>query len=241
MRYVVMALAAGALLLASGEVQGQGMAAGVKGGMAFAGTSENVSLNLPGFRLESGRRSGVMGGAFLVLPVAPMVAVQPEVLYMGKGMSMDGSFNDPDFGSADFEGELRLSYIHVPVLARVDYAPAATAVTRFHLMAGPYVAFESSCSVWMQAGATSIDRSCDLGEEMPREKLDFGLDLGAGVGRTFAFGTLFVEGRYSHGLRDLSKEGEPEDFDDFDIPTPSIKHRVFGFAAGISVPLGGVR
>jgi hypothetical protein len=243
MRPLITALTAAVLGASAGALQAQEMEIGAKLGVSIANVSESVSVDFDGFRIKSSSRRGLMAGGFLALPVAPRIAVQPELLWVSKGVAMEGAFSDEDFGNATFDGELIADYVQIPVLARFDVLPAEGS-TRLHLLAGPYIAFESGCKVEFTATSSfgSFSDSEDCGDD-GRKKVDFGLDLGAGVGFRTGFGTLFLEARYGLGLRDLSDESSNDfdDFDDFDFGPSSMKHRVFGIMVGVSVPLGGAR
>jgi hypothetical protein len=241
MRGVLTGLTAGAILLAAGPLHGQGTMVGAKAGVTIANLSESVDLDMFGFRIVSSSRTGFMGGAFATIPLATALSLQPELLLVGKGVAVDASYNDPFFGSGSLDGELRMTYLQVPVLARLDFLPPTRPATAY-LLGGPYIAFETDCTVkYTQSGSEgSASVTEDCGDD-GRKKVDFGLDVGAGFGYGVGFGTLFVEARYALGFSDLSADDEDGEDDFSDFGPSTVKHRVFGIVAGVSIAVGRAR
>jgi hypothetical protein len=241
MRGILAALTAGAILLGGGPLHGQGIMAGAKAGMTIANLSESVDLDMFGFRIVSSSRTGFMGGAFATIPLAPALSFQPELLLVGKGVAVEVSYDDPFFGSGSIDGELRMTYLQVPLLARLDFLPPANPA-RAYLLGGPYIAFETDCTVsYTESGSGgSASATEDCGDD-GRKKVDFGLDVGAGFGYAVGFGTLFLEARYALGFSDLSGDDEEGDDEFSDFGPSTLKHRVFGIVAGISIPVGRTR
>jgi hypothetical protein len=98
----------------------------------------------PGFSMlafepdESGgydRRIAADGGGFIVLPLAPRVALQLEALFTAKGAKL----YDPD---QELTGSIVLHYFDLPVLVRIQGARWGSG--SFHVFGGPYAAFRLS-------------------------------------------------------------------------------------------------
>ena len=148
---------------------------GFKGGVSF-GTLSNKA---PDWKTRTGFAAG------LALDIrASVIGIQPEVLYVQKGVEFDGAPSaSPDAP--------RLSYIEIPVLLKVTI-PTPGIQPMFY--AGPSVMFRLTCS-FGGADCTNMVSSTDYGAV-----LGAGLRFGGNHGVT-------VEGRYTWGLKDIHDPG----------------------------------
>ncbi|HRY98285.1 MAG TPA: outer membrane beta-barrel protein [Bacteroidales bacterium] len=106
------------LLLPCLAVQAQQFNAGIRGGLS--------ATQISGDQLSGFNRAGPVAGPFVNLYLWPRACVQMEMVYIQKG-----SRKNPDPDKNDFnEYRLRLDYIEVPVVYRLDYNE------RFSLEAG---------------------------------------------------------------------------------------------------------
>ena len=175
-----------ALLVASGSAaMAQNQGSGLKGGVNFA----ELKID-PGDLDFFERRTGLIAGAFFVLPVAPHFSIQPEALYSQKGATVE---------EADGGGTLKLDYFDIPILARWDSSNSGEA--RFNVFAGPSFNFRTRAR--QDIDGETIDISEDI------EKFDLGLVFGAGV----EFGRFLIDGRYQLGLRPVNKFRDEEGFE----------------------------
>jgi len=160
------------VLLLPGSVLAQLLPAyGVKAGLNFS----NVDLD----DLESSRRTGMVGGLFLNVPV-PGLNLQGEVLYSTKGFTK-GSF------AADDAFDLRKHVLQIPLLAKVALPlPAITP----SLYAGPALNFLLKGEIKGDSGDW-VDVKDDL--KSTSWSLILGLDVKL-------FETLIVDLRYDLGL-----------------------------------------
>jgi hypothetical protein len=93
-------------------------------------------------------------------------------------------------------------------------------------MAGGAVAFEASCNVTGQAGGTPVDESCDDPSiDIERDKTDFGLLFGAGVGGEAGPVVIFLDAIYDLGIANLTTDAA--------APGESVKNRAWMFSAGL--------
>src|SRR5215211_3888433 len=60
---------------------------------------------------DASRRTGLIAGILLVVPIAPNVAIQPEFLYSMKGAKFDDT---------DVTGTVKIDYAEIPILLRFD-------------------------------------------------------------------------------------------------------------------------
>ena len=144
---------------------------GVKGGLSFA----TLSNKAPDWKSRTGFAAG------LVLdPGSSLIGIQPEVLYVQKGVEFDGS------PSASSDAP-QLSYIEVPVLVKITLPGPGV-----HLMAyaGPSMSFRLACSY------DGVDCKDAV------KSVDYGAVLGGGLRFGGTHG-LTVEGRYIWGLNDV--------------------------------------
>lgn len=175
-----------ALVLSSAPAaMAQNQGSGIKGGVNFA----ELDIDPGDFDFFE-RRTGLVAGAFFVLPVAPHFSIQPEALYAQKGAKVA----DEDGG-----GALKLDYLDLPVLVRWDSSDRGEA--RFNVFAGPSFNFR------MRVREDTGDEEIDISEEI--ERFDLGLVFGAGV----EFGKFLIDGRYQHGLRTVNQFRDEEGFE----------------------------
>lgn len=180
-RITILFLAALALPAARAAAQSQQSsdsqdAYGVKAGVLWS----SLDLTLPDFIISENQQIGFTAGVFGSTRLAGPLYLDIEALVTTKGAKYD---------FADFENELRLTYLELPVLARVRVLRAG-AVTAY-VSGGPSFAFKLK-EVQKEAGEeTSVD------DEV--KKWDVGIAMGGGV----TFGSWLVDARYTLGLIDI--------------------------------------
>lgn len=157
----------------------------------FSGSDENWD-----------RRTGLVGGAFVTLPLSSSFSVQPEVLYSQKGAKAKEGGD---------EITLELDYLDIPVLARVT----AGGPTGLVLFGGPSFGFKVRARSKLDVGGTKEDT--DIGSDV--ETFDLGLVVGAGLQSR----SILVDARYQWGLSNINK-------DEFDAT--EVKNRVFSVLLG---------
>ncbi len=124
-------LAAGIFLLVGAvEATAQPVQLGVKGALAFA-TWPRIqdALVSTGSNYEPDYRIGPVLGGFGTIPLTSWFAVQPELLLVQKGVSLEGPSVNPVWFSA------KITYLEVPIVARLG--PPTRAETRWYAVAGP--------------------------------------------------------------------------------------------------------
>ncbi|HYN06012.1 MAG TPA: porin family protein [Vicinamibacterales bacterium] len=133
------------------------------------------------------------GGLFVVFgPNA--VTGRIDVLYSVRG--------------AKFElGEYRFTYLEIPVGAQIHVA--RTSNSDVHIFGGTSLGIKLDAKL-----SQTNDADVELDDEV--EDLDLGIYIGAGV----TFGRFVVNGRYTHGVRNISVGG------------PELKNRSFAFMVG---------
>jgi opacity protein-like surface antigen len=134
-----------------------------------------------------GSRTGFAIGVAMERDVSNGLSFAPELLYVLKGSTEEGS----DFYT-------RMSYIELPLLFRYGFGTSDNA--RPYLTAGPTVAFLASCTV----GDGDDSESCDdaYGADEAYKSIDFGLMFGLGV----KFDRFGISARYEMGLANITEE-----------------------------------
>lgn len=183
--------------------------------MSF-GTSGPVTLNASQF-------TGMAGGVGVSFPIGNSpFAVQFGAQWAQKGARVEVSAND-----LSTNADVSFQSIDFTALARIS--PPAAPDLPFYVLAGPYFAFETACSIALgtTVGTGRFTASDDCASaNFDTQPLDFGLtggvgfEMGIGAGRRITLALL-----YSHGLQDVDKYiGE------------TAKHRVFSAQAGFATP-----
>lgn len=190
------------LLAGVSDAAAQNYSGGIKAGINFS----NVEFDGDGVDVNFDSRKGLIGGAFVVLPVSGAFGVQIEGLYSQKGATIE-----EDGG----EGRIELDYIEIPVLARFSSAPGANA-TSFHVFAGPSFGFNIRART--EAELDGESESQDISDDV--KGFDLGLVVGAGV----ELGRVVIDGRYTWGFTNIN-----EDLQD-DV---KVHNRAFAIMAGI--------
>ena len=176
------ALALAVILVYSGTALAD---SGLKAGLA----SSTMSISGDdGFMPDLKSVTEFMIGGYLTLPVAGNLSIQPEALYIQKGAKYIESF-----GGEDIEASMRIDYIEIPVLARLEF-PSAGALTPI-VYAGPYAAFKVSAKNKISAPGYSQEETLE-----GVKSTDFGLAFGGGLEFELGSMVLMLEARYHLGL-----------------------------------------
>jgi hypothetical protein len=157
-------------------------------------------------------RLGFGGGAYLAIPLGPQLDFQPEILFATKGTKS---------GSGAQEATLALSYLEIPLLARVNFK-SSSSVTPL-LVFGPALAIKASCSVDLPGGGSNDCAQITDGEF---NTVDAGLVMGGGLSFAVAGRNVLLGVRYNLGLRRIVTDSDS-------------KNRVLSFVGGFEVPFGG--
>jgi Outer membrane protein beta-barrel domain len=172
---------------------------GIKGGVTFT----NLDLEVPTTIVTEKGQTGFTAGAFYGVRLAGPVHVDLEGLFTTKGTK---------FRFGDLENRMRLTYLEVPILARVGVVHSGR--TTGYVSGGPSFAFKLK-EVAEEDGEETA-RSNDA------KKYDVGFAFGGGV----SFGRWIVDARYTLGVTDIV-DVEAQ----FSGPS-TAKNRFFALTAG---------
>jgi hypothetical protein len=178
---------------------------GVKGGINFAKITppEDEEPNIS-------RHLGPVGGVWVRFAPARRVSAVIEGLFAEKGVIYNIAV--PDLNASV---DLRVRYVEIPVLARVDLG-AAGSTTRPYVVGGAAPAFKLSARA--KARSQGQEQSQDVDDEI--YSTDVGLAGGVGV----EIGRALIEARYTHGLRHINTDDNGDE--------DRNRNRVFSVTAG---------
>jgi len=188
----------------STSVGTSGVRFGFRGGLNLAdvrGDAVKSFTDLAGYAPEGTitkqMRPGFYAGLYATLPLGPGFAIEPGVTYSEKGTVLRGTVPLPalDFLNTQVTGTARLSYIDVPVLAKVYVTPG------FYLYAGPQASFLVNGTARVKAGLlgfSAYNDDFDISSQL--RKVDFAAV--GGLGYQFDNG-LGLSAGYDYGLNSL--------------------------------------
>jgi hypothetical protein len=185
-------------------------------------------LNMADLEIDAGdidevkSRNTISFGGLFGYRLAENLVLQTEPKYLVKG----GTAVDPT-------GELKIDvtnkYLEVPVLLQAEFAQ-----NRLHVLAGPTLGYMFSTELETEISGFTFTGN---GENI-FQNVDVGIVVGAGVNFPIWKGNVFLDGRYSHGLIKLAKNGTAElESDDIIISvTAEKKNKVIN--KGFQIMLG---
>lgn len=171
-------------------------------------TLSNVALDddLP----DTESNLGFVAGVGLEIPLTDdrFFAIQPELLYIQKGAKED---------ILGEEVKNITNYLELPLLLKVNFG---TEQIKAFANAGPSFAY------WLGGKFKQGDNEVDIDfDDGNYNRLDIGLQFGAGVGIEAGPGAVTLEARYGIGLTDYTE----------DVDT---KNRVIAVMLGYAIPFG---
>ena len=144
-----------------------------------------------GVKGSSDMKTGVIVGAAVNVPIAPMFSFQPEFLYTQKG-GKNGVLTDDD---PDFDAEVKVDMFQIPLLFK---AGATEGPFRPFIVVGPAFGFVTKARTKFEGLGFSEEE--DIKDDL--EKVEVSGIIGGGI----QFGRGIIEYRYDHGFRDMDKE-----------------------------------
>ncbi len=211
------------LLILFGSTCLSAQSVGIRAGYVTTGINFEIDADFIDItELDTERRSGVMLGLFLDLPLAEgLLSLQPEINYLNRGATI----TDTGFGD---EVTIAFSNLDVGALLRVNLARENP--LSFYLGAGPAYSYALNGEFQFEDDfSEDIDFDDD---ESGVNRTGLFLTGVAGMNFTNLSSTLifFAEARYQAGLRDV--------FDDVEDEILKSKQNLFGISAGIQIPFG---
>jgi hypothetical protein len=205
------AAAAVALLFAVGAATAQTTrttSAGLKGGISLA----EQEMSGSGIDVSLDHRLGAVGGVFIAIDPVERFGLQIEGLYSQKGFKAEDVLEAGTY-------EVRMHYVEVPILARIN-APVGTGAT-FHVFGG------ATPAALLSDSQTFDGEDLDDAERDDYKTFDLGLTVGAGL----TIRRVVIDARYTHGMLDVLKDSTFDDADDGDDDF-TVKNRAFAIMVG---------
>ena len=135
--------------------------------------------------------SGFYVGALLELPLGDVLSLQPEVIYSRQGAAWEKDYNVPILGKGNLKNDLRLDYLNIPVMAKVNLGPLfLQGGVQFGFLVNKPKVDSYIANVYLR----------NLLDKDSYNSFDFG--VGAGLGFNLNR-RLFVEARYTHSLTNV--------------------------------------
>jgi hypothetical protein len=197
------ALLTGAVMIVIGMVwiplsaQEMGLTVGLKSGAINTGVHSEMDEFL-----NTDWRSGFTGGGFVSVDLTPVIVIQADLLFSRRGFG----FRMYDEVVGLIPGEARVRSLEVPLLLAARL-PWVGTVLRPRIFAGPTFGFEVSCKVKGVALGTRFDEDChEPAVGFDTHRSDWGVSVGGGLEIALDPLTVIVDGRYTHGLRNLNAD-----------------------------------
>ncbi len=184
------------------------MSLGIKGGFNRA----TVDATIAGAEQNPGYRNGGHVGLTANVAFSPMLAVQMDVLYVGKGF-------DP---SDEVQANLDVNYVEFPVLVVATLPPAGSRLLAARLFAGPSFSWRVTCNFSEDTSDSSDFSDCQLDAA---KVLDIGAMLGAGLKIGRGYGGVTLDVFYDYGFTNVSNSD-----------TGKVRNRNLMFTAGFLFP-----
>jgi hypothetical protein len=185
-------------LLPTAPLPGQGIdgMVGVQAGPITTGVHSEVPRIL-----DTDWRTGMCAGVFAIFETASDLTVRVNLLLSRRGFGFRSYREGP--GLIPGEAEVQFLDALMDVGFRVPW-PHGRASTRVY--AAPAVGYRLTCTVKGSAMGVGFKEGCDDPSVGLRTRsLDVGASVGAGLDLHLQTITVLMDGRYTHGLRNLDK------------------------------------
>lgn len=171
----------------------QGISGGLKLGMNLA----NQTVSVEGFTASPSFRTSIHAGGYLTAMLSEKFGVQPEILYSGQGYKQN-------------EQTLKVNYITVPVLLRLNFTPL------FSIHAGPQIGILASAKSEFQ-GETE-----DVKDALKGTDIGIAAGLGVDLPMGLNFGFRFVK-----GMTNIVDDSDDMKYKNYNLQF-SVGYKLFG-------------
>lgn len=170
------------------QIYAQNSIAGVKGGANLASLSTNGNS-------DKNLKLGFHAGVFTKISLNESLAIQPELLYSGKGIKL----NFDESAVADGDAKFNLNYVDLPVKLVFNLAED------FSIEVGPYVSYLLGANVDADAEVFGADITSE--DELDRDHFttfDYGFTAGLG----FDLDPMIIGFSYNLGLNQVAHDDD---------------------------------
>ena len=212
------ALVCAACLAVAASAAAQNVTAGVKAGFVLnsipnAGqVIDQISLY---DSVDVSAKTGLVGGGFVQFAFNENFSLQPEMMFVMKGVNLDLRDN---VGTAS----ARVNYLEFPIFMRFDRSINDT--VRGFAMVGPAFGVKVGTGGTLNGSSGSVTGSRDFDIDPAIESNDFGLAFAGGL----EWQKFVIEARYGLGLKDIATDIYAHD--------DSLPNRAFSIMVGLRLP-----
>ena len=150
-------------------------------------------IDVAGDYVSTGSRTGFYTGAYMGIPLAKGLAIEPGINYSQKGYQLKGSLNvkGVDVLGINAKAKLHLNYLELPVLLKAN-------IGGLEVFAGPQISYLVHSNLTVSAGALGFNV---LSYKLPVTSQFNHWDAGitGGIGYQFSNG-VNLKASYDHGL-----------------------------------------
>ena len=212
------ALVCAAGLMMAASAAAQSVTAGVKAGFVLNSipNAGQVIDQITGFEsVDVTAKVGLTGGGFVQFAFNERLSLQPEMLFVMKGVNLDLEEN---LGNAS----ARVNYLEFPIFLRVNRSLNDT-LDGF-VMAGPAFGVKVGTGGTLSGVQGSVEGSRDFDIDPAIESRDFGLAFAGGL----EWQRFLFEARYVLGLTDIATDIYPHE--------DELRNRSFSLMVGLRLP-----
>ncbi len=150
-------------------------------------------IDVAGDYVSTGSRTGFYTGAYVGIPLAKGIAIEPGINYSQKGYQLKGSLNVKgiDVLGINARAQLQLNYLELPVLLKANFGG-------LQVFAGPQLSYLVHSNLTVSAGALGFNV---LSYKIPVTSQFNHWDAGitGGIGYQFS-NWINLKASYDHGL-----------------------------------------
>ena len=212
------ALVCGACLMVAASAAAQNLTAGVKVGFVVNSipNAGQVIDQISGVEsVDVSARTGLIGGGFVQFAFNEDVSLQPEMMFVMKGVNLDLRDN---LGTAS----ARVNYLEFPIFMRFNRS--LNDMLRGFVMAGPSFGVKVGTGGKLNGAQGAVQGSRDFDIDPAIESKDFGLAFAGGL----EWQKFLIEARYVLGLTDIAT--------DIYFHEDSLTNRSFSVMVGLRLP-----
>ena len=212
------ALVCAACLMVAASAAAQNVTAGVKAGFVLNSIQNagQVIDQISGYEsVDVSSKIGLIGGGFVQFRFNDGFSLQPEMMFVMKGVNLDIRDN---LGSAS----ANVNYLEFPIFLRFNRSLNDT--LRGYVMAGPSFGVKVGTGGTLNGSQGAISGSRDFDIDPAIESKDFGLAFAGGL----EWEKFMIEARYGLGLTDIATDIYTHDDD--------LTNRSFSILVGLRLP-----
>jgi hypothetical protein len=212
------ALVCAACLMAAASAAAQNVTAGVKAGFVLNSipNAGQVIDQITGFEsVDVSAKLGLTGGGFVQFAFNDRFSLQPEMMFVMKGVNLDLEEN---IGNAT----AKVNYLEFPIFVRFNRSLNDTLAG--FVMAGPAFGVKVGTGGTLSGVQGSVEGSRDFDIDPAIASRDFGLAFAGGL----EWQKFLIEARYVLGLTDIAT--------DIYFHEDSLTNRSFSVTVGLRLP-----